>query len=134
VPARGNREAPPARLSGSWGRTLRSPLLVSPTAQAGTQALSCWFRHAEAREQAEGRVGAGLVRRWRRGILAYCAQPPRGTSSVRDGVHTPIKHLKRVSYGFRNRDRYRRKMLLGFLPPRRPPLLTESPLPIDRGG
>ena len=32
------------------------------------------------------------------------------------GLHTKIKLLKRTSYGFTNRDRYRRKMLLAFLP------------------
>lgn len=33
-----------------------------------------------------------------------------------EGVHTKIKMLKRMSYGFTNRDRYRTKMLLGFHP------------------
>ncbi|MBX5466901.1 MAG: hypothetical protein K6U14_05330 [Firmicutes bacterium] len=42
-----------------------------------------------------------------------------------DGYHTKIKQLKRLSYGFRNRDRYRRKMFLGFLP------LTAIPPIID---
>ena len=33
-----------------------------------------------------------------------------------EGVHTKIKLLKRISYGFRNREIYVRKMLLAFLP------------------
>lgn len=38
-----------------------------------------------------------------------------GTSNgFTEGCHTKIKMLKRMSYGFRNRERYRIKMLLGF--------------------
>lgn len=38
-----------------------------------------------------------------------------GTSNgFTEGCHTKIKLLKRMSYGFRNRDRYRNKILLGF--------------------
>jgi transposase len=85
------------------------------------QALSRWLRNAEAGEHAEGRVGAGLIRLWRREILAHWAQPQRWTNGFIEGVHTKIKHLKRVSYGCRNRDRSRREMWLGFLPPSRIP-------------
>lgn len=39
----------------------------------------------------------------------------RGTSNgFTEGCHTKIKMLKRTSYGFRNRERYKIKMLLGF--------------------
>lgn len=41
----------------------------------------------------------------------------RGTSNgFTEGCHTKIKMLKRTSYGFRNRERYKIKMLLGFHP------------------
>lgn len=40
-----------------------------------------------------------------------------GTSNgFTEGAHTKIKMLKRLSYGFRNRERYKIKMLLGFHP------------------
>lgn len=40
-----------------------------------------------------------------------------GTSNgFTEGCHTKIKLLKRQSYGFRNRERYKIKMLLGFHP------------------
>ncbi len=39
------------------------------------------------------------------------------TNGYIEGCHTKMKSQKRQSYGFRNRDRYRRKMLLGFRPP-----------------
>ena len=40
----------------------------------------------------------------------------RVTNGYTEGVHTKIKLLKRISYGFRNRGVYVRKMLLAFLP------------------
>lgn len=40
-----------------------------------------------------------------------------GTSNgFTEGCHTKIKMLKRLSYGFRNRERYKTKILLGFHP------------------
>ncbi|MBI3273820.1 MAG: transposase, partial [Candidatus Colwellbacteria bacterium] len=33
-----------------------------------------------------------------------------------EGCHTKIKMLKRMSYGFTNRQRYRNKILLAFHP------------------
>ncbi|MCL6638004.1 MAG: transposase [Alicyclobacillus sp.] len=38
------------------------------------------------------------------------------TNGCIDGMQAKIQQLKRVSNGFRNRDRYLRKMLQGFLP------------------
>ena len=39
------------------------------------------------------------------------------TNGYIEGCHTKIKRQQRESYGFRNRDRYRRKMWRGFRPP-----------------
>jgi len=86
------------------------------TAAEAAPALSRWLVNAEACDHAEGRVWAQTIRRWRAEILAHGQSPRRWTNGFIEGVHTKIKQLKRVSYGFRNRDRYRRKMLLGFLP------------------
>jgi len=38
------------------------------------------------------------------------------TNGFTEGCHTKVKLLKRISYGFRNVEVHRRKMLLGFLP------------------
>lgn len=51
---------------------------------------------------------------WRPHILNHF---DRGTSNgFTEGCHTKIKMLKRLSYGFRNRQRYRNKILLAFHP------------------
>jgi len=54
------------------------------------------------------------LRRWREAILAYHRY--RVSNGYTEGVHTKIKLLKRISYGFRNREVYVRKMLLAFVP------------------
>ncbi|NMP23892.1 ISL3 family transposase [Sulfobacillus harzensis] len=89
---------------------------AQPTRADAEQHLSRWLINADACDHAEGRVWAGLIRRWKPTLLAHWDQPERWTNGYLEGLHTKMKQLKRVSYGFRNRDRYRRKMLLGFLP------------------
>lgn len=86
------------------------------TAAEAAQALSRWLVPAEACAQAEGRVWAHTIRRWRGEILAHWHHPQRWTNGFLAGVHTTIKQLKRVRDGFRHRDRDRRQRLLGFLP------------------
>jgi len=54
------------------------------------------------------------LRNWRREIMGYFEVPI--TNGFTEGCHTKIKLLKRLSYGYRNVEVYRRKMLLGFLP------------------
>ncbi|MBI3626575.1 transposase, partial [Candidatus Uhrbacteria bacterium] len=41
----------------------------------------------------------------------------RSTNAFTEGVHTKIKLMKRVSFGFRNVFNYISKMTLAFLPP-----------------
>lgn len=56
----------------------------------------------------------GTLIRWQDQILNHF---DHGTSNgFTEGCHTKIKMLKRLSYGFRNRERYKVKMLLGFHP------------------
>lgn len=68
----------------------------------------------EASDDANVLIWAKSLRRWRSEILAYFKW--RTTNGFTEGCHTKIKLLKRISYGYRNRDVYRAKMLLGFLP------------------
>lgn len=68
----------------------------------------------EASDDAEVVRWARTLRAWRQEVLAYFRH--RVTNAFTEGCHTKIKLLKRVSYGYRNRNVYRAKMLLGFLP------------------
>lgn len=52
--------------------------------------------------------------KWGEGIMNYFVF--RVTNAYTEGVHTKIKLLKRISYGFRNRANYIAKMTLAFLP------------------
>ena len=54
------------------------------------------------------------LNRWREYILNYFAY--RITNAYTEGIHTRIKLLKRISYGFRNKQNYIAKMTLAFLP------------------
>jgi transposase len=55
------------------------------------------------------------LKRWRTYILNYFTAG-RITNAYTEGVHTRIKLLKRISYGFRNKTNYIAKMTLAFLP------------------
>ncbi|MCY0900209.1 MAG: ISL3 family transposase [Firmicutes bacterium] len=91
-------------------------LFRAQTPAEARQAWERWMLNAEACDHAEGLVWARTLRRWRHEILGHGSQPQRWTNGLIEGYHTKIKQLKRLSYGFRTRDRYRRKMFLGFLP------------------
>lgn len=54
------------------------------------------------------------LNRWKEYILNYFQH--RITNAYTEGVHTKIKLLKRISYGFRNKQNYIAKMTLAFLP------------------
>lgn len=54
------------------------------------------------------------LKNWRTEILNYFTY--RVTNAYTEGVHTRIKLLKRISYGFRNKINYIAKMTLAFLP------------------
>lgn len=55
------------------------------------------------------------LKRWRACILNYFSHG-RVTNAYTEGVHTRIKLLKRISYGFRNKLNYIAKMTLAFIP------------------
>ena len=52
------------------------------------------------------------LKRWSRYILNYFDN--RTTNAYTEGIHTKIKMIKRVSFGFRNVDVYVRKVLLSL--------------------
>lgn len=56
----------------------------------------------------------GTLTRWQEYILNHFVH--RSTSAFTEGVHTKIKMIKRMSFGFRNIENYIAKILLAFLP------------------
>jgi transposase len=52
--------------------------------------------------------------RWKENILNYFDN--YSTNAFTEGVHTKIKMIKRVSFGFRNIDNYIAKVTLAFIP------------------
>lgn len=56
----------------------------------------------------------GTLIRWREYILNYFVS--RSTNAFTEGVHTKIKMIKRMSFGFRNIYNYIAKISLAFLP------------------
>lgn len=55
------------------------------------------------------------LKRWHKYILNYFSCG-RVTNAYTEGVHTRIKLLKRISYGFRNKLNYIAKMTIAFIP------------------
>ncbi|MEX2355871.1 MAG: ISL3 family transposase [Thermaerobacterales bacterium] len=88
--------------------------------------LSRIILNAEAGSDAALVQWSRTLRAWREPILAF--HDLRVSNGYTEGVHTKIKLLKRISYGFRNVEVYVRKMLLAFVPlawlPSTPHLLT----------
>ena len=91
--------------------------LQGPDRPTAAVAPSRWLINAEACAHVEGHAWAQTVKRWRPAILARWDLGRAVTNGFIEGCHRKIKVQKRLSYGFGNRDRYRRKMLLGFFPP-----------------
>ncbi|MEM1875038.1 MAG: transposase [Candidatus Hadarchaeales archaeon] len=80
------------------------------------KALSRWCINAEHAQNLEGRVWAKTIRSWREEILnlvAYTEKGCRVTNGYLEGKNNLMKMLKRVSFGFRNRVHFIKKMLLG---------------------
>jgi transposase len=97
-----------------WLKEALRSVYASPTARVAEDRLQSLIIVAEASDDAATLIWGRTLRSWRRQILAYFNL--RITNGFTEGCHTKVKLLKRISYGFRNVEVYRRKMLLGFLP------------------
>lgn len=80
------------------------------------QEISRWLTNAESAGNAEGWVWAGTIRRWREELLNlvyYTGQGRRYTNGYIEGKITLIKMVKRLGFGFRNRQSFLKKALVG---------------------
>lgn len=73
--------------------------------------LEAWVAYLPVADLPEiTKVWTGLLQWWREPILAYIDAP--WTNAFAEGLTNRIKVLKRISFGFSNQERYRRKVLL----------------------
>jgi transposase len=97
-----------------WLKEGLRTMYACPDARAAEAKLKTMIISAEASDDAATLIWGRTLRSWSEQLLAYFEL--RITNGFTEGCHTKIKLLKRVSYGFRNVEVYRRKMLLAFLP------------------
>jgi transposase len=92
------------------------------------QELSRWLINAESAANAEGQVWANTVRNWREELLNlayYTGQGRRYTNGYIEGKITLVKMIKRLGFGFRNRESFLKKAFVGCCPKEQiPQLLT----------
>ena len=83
----------------------------APNKAEAERRLEIWIAHLPVAGVPEiTKVWTGLFRWWREPILAQVEY--RWTNAFAEGLTNRIKVLKRISFGFSNQERYRRKVLL----------------------
>jgi transposase len=106
--------ASPSLKEQHWLKEGLRDMYACPEPRAAEEKFKSLLLVAAAAEDAATLIWGRTLRRWRKEILAFFEL--RITNAFTEGCHTKVKLLKRLSYGFRNVEVYRRKMLLGFLP------------------
>jgi len=99
-----------------WTKEKIRELYCQPTRDEAAKILDNIILNLRCADDGELIRWGNTLRHWREPILNYFDN--RTTNGFTEGCHTKIKMLKRVSYGLRNVEVYRRKMLLGFVPSR----------------
>jgi transposase len=85
-------------------------VMDSPDRAEAERRLKLWFWHLDVANIPEMTRMWILLKKWQEPILAYVESPY--TNGFAEGLTNRIKVLKRIAYGFRNTERYRRKVLL----------------------
>lgn len=78
-----------------------------------------WLVAADTASNAEGRVWANTIRSWRQEILnliSFTAQGRRYTNGYIEGKITVVKMIKRLGFGFRNRQSFLKRAFIGCCP------------------
>lgn len=97
-----------------WLKEGLRAMYASGDAKIAAEKLETLIITAKASDDAATAIWGRTLRNWQQEILGFFKL---GLSNgFTEGCHTKVKLLKRLSYGFRNVEVYRRKMLLGFLP------------------
>jgi transposase len=82
----------------------------SPDRQEAERRLDAWVYNLDSCGMREFADVWRTLQWWREPILAYFED--RVTNGFAEGITNKIKVMKRMSYGFRNAERYQRKVLL----------------------
>jgi transposase len=93
-----------------WLRETFAAIYDAPDRPEAERRLDVWLHHVEVAGIKEFSDTWRSLQWWREPILAYFDD--RLTNAFAEGITNKIKVTKRAAYGFRNPDRYRRKVLL----------------------
>jgi transposase len=97
-----------------WAKEKLREMYRLETGEQAAQMLDLIIFNLRAEDDGELIRWGNTLKRWREPILNHFIS--RTTNAYTEGCHTKIKMLKRTSYGLRNVEVYRRKMLLAFTP------------------
>ena len=92
-----------------WMKEAFSAIYEAGTRAEGQRRLEVWEANLEAANLEELTNAWRNLSSWREEILAYFID--RQTNAFAEGTTNKIKVMKRRAYGFRNHDRYRRKII-----------------------
>lgn len=91
---------------------LRKYVLNAPDQGTAHKELNIWIRDAKDAEIPELKPAITAFTNWKESILASCAQPI--TNGFTEGCNSKIKVLKHNAYGYRNFERFRKRILFMF--------------------
>lgn len=98
-----------------WAKEKLREMYRLETGEQAARLLDLIIFNLRAADDGELIRWSNTLKRWKEPILGHFIS--RTTNAYTEGCHTKIKMLKRTSYGLRNVEVYRRKMLLAFTPP-----------------
>ena len=97
-----------------WAKEKLREMYRLETGEQAARMLDLIIFNLRAEDDGELIRWSNTLKRWKDPILNHFIS--RTTNAYTEGCHTKIKLLKRTSYGLRNVEVYRRKMLLAFTP------------------
>ncbi|MBQ6351407.1 MAG: ISL3 family transposase [Methanobrevibacter sp.] len=91
---------------------LRNYVLYESDKETARKELNIWIRDAKESEIPELKPAITAFTNWKDSIIASCGQPI--TNGFTEGCNNKIKVLKRNAYGYRNFERFRKRILFIF--------------------
>lgn len=104
-----------------WAKEQLRRIYWVKTKEKAREELVSLIKCLEASDDAALNDWGRMLRRWQEYILNYFNH--KTTNAYTEGVHTKMKLIKRMSYGYKNVEVYIKKVLLSFIPATIIPLL-----------